>query len=252
MKKLINWWNSWTGTFVVVFFVIFFIAQAFMIPSSSMVNTMLIGDGLFGKKFSYGMPIPRIPYAEIPILPDFNGNGHLWSGEGPKRGDIVIFRYPLNEKIHYVKRCVAKGGDLVMVRDKQLYIKPKEGKEYTLKNFKDTITIGDDVWVVNPYLAKHPGIHHDIRIVDSGVYPQQIFNFGPIEVPENEYFMMGDNRDHSNDSRYWGSVDYRYIVGTPWFIYISIDDDYSIRWNRMFRTVESIEADEIKAMEGLK
>jgi len=63
---------------------------------------------------------------------------------------------------------------------------------------------------------------------------------------------MGDNRDHSNDSRYWGSVDYRYIVGTPWFIYISIDDDYSIRWNRMFRTVESIEADEIKAMEGLK
>ena len=77
--KFVKWWNSWTGTFVVVFFVIFFIAQAFMIPSSSMVNTMLIGDGLFGKKFSYGMPIPRIPYLEIPILPDFNGNGHLWS-----------------------------------------------------------------------------------------------------------------------------------------------------------------------------
>jgi signal peptidase I len=67
--KFVKWWNSWTGTFVVVFFVIFFIAQAFMIPSSSMVNTMLIGDGLFGKKFSYGMPIPRIPYLEIPILP---------------------------------------------------------------------------------------------------------------------------------------------------------------------------------------
>ena len=241
--KLVNFWNSWTGTFVVVFFVIFFIAQAFMIPTSSMVTTMLIGDGLFGKKFVYGMPIPRIPWLEIPILPDFNDNGHLWEGERPQRGDIVIFRYPHEEKVHYVKRCVGIGGDLVMVRDKHLIIKPHEGNDFVLANYpkENIIEIGGAYWVIDPYREAHPGIHNDFSIQNQNIYPQQIFNFGPVEVPQDEYFMVGDNRDHSNDSRYWGSVAYKYIVGQPWFIYFSIDDDYSIRWNRMFRTVDSIE-----------
>ena len=94
LKKIYNWSSSWTGTIIIVLGIIFFIAQAFVIPSGSMKNTLLIGDMLFVKKFAYGVPTPRIPWLEIKVLPDFNENGHLIEGERPKRGDIVVFRYP--------------------------------------------------------------------------------------------------------------------------------------------------------------
>ena len=118
MKNLLNRFyhfsNSWTGTLIIVLFVIFFIAQAFVIPSGSMKRTLLIGDHLFVKKFSYGIPTPHLPWLEIPVLPDFNNNGHLLEGERPKRGDIVVFRYPKDEKIHYVKRCGATENDEIL------------------------------------------------------------------------------------------------------------------------------------------
>jgi signal peptidase I len=237
--KLYDFSSSWTGTIIIVLFLIFFVAQAFVIPSGSMKNTMLIGDMLFAKKFAYGIPTPRIPWIEVPVLPDFNNNGHLIEGDRPKRGDIVIFRYPNNEKIHYVKRCVATGGDLVMLRNKVLYIRHKEGNEYTKANYPENniVKIDNDLWVANPYQIKYKGIHTD----PTQAFPQELIDFGPIEVPEDEYFMMGDNRDHSNDSRFWGSVPYKYIVGQPWFIYFSWDENYQIRWDRMFRTIEDIQ-----------
>lgn len=76
--------STWTGTITIVLFLIFFVAQSFVIPSGSMKRTLLIGDFLFAKKFSYGIPIPHLPWLEIPLLPDFNENGHLISAEGPK------------------------------------------------------------------------------------------------------------------------------------------------------------------------
>ena len=105
LAKLYRWSSSWTGTIVIVLSIIFFIAQAFVIPSGSMKNTLLVGDMLFVKKFAYGIPTPRIPWLEVQVLPDFNDNGHLIAGEGPKRGDIVVFKYPKNDNINYVKRC---------------------------------------------------------------------------------------------------------------------------------------------------
>ena len=241
--KFYHWSNTWTGTIVIVLLVIFFVAQAFVIPSGSMKNTLLIGDHLFVKKFAYGIPTPHIPWLEIPVLPDSDGDGHLIQGDRPKRGDIVIFRYPVNEKIHYVKRCVAVGGDYLFVYNKDLYLHPHEGNEYIKKNYpKDSIVkINNLLWVKNPYRKDHPGIHNDPNVINDGRYPQEIFNFGPIEVPKDEFFMMGDNRDHSNDSRFWGSVPYRLVVGKPWFIYFSWDKNYEIRWNRMGKTVEQIE-----------
>jgi signal peptidase I len=236
--KLYAFSSSWTGTIIIVLFLIFFVAQAFVIPSGSMKNTMLIGDMLFAKKFAYGIPTPRIPWLEIPVLPDFNNNGHLIEGERPKRGDIVIFRYPNNEKIHYVKRCVATQGDLVMLRNKVLYIRYNETDEYIKANFpkERIVKIENDLWVANPYQHKYKGIHNDI--IQN--FPQELVDFGPVEIPDDEYFMMGDNRDHSNDSRFWGSVKYKYIVGKPWFVYFSWDENYKIRWDRMFRTVDDI------------
>lgn len=242
-RKIYNWSSTWTGTIVIVLVIMSFIAQAFVIPSGSMKNTLLIGDMLFVKKFSYGIPVPRIPWLEVKMLPDFNDNGHLIEGPRPKRGDIVVFRYPKNEAIHYVKRAVATGGDIVALKDKNLLLHPKEGNEYVKANYdKDSIIeVGDKLWVVNPYKKEHPGIHNDPSVVNNGLNPSELFNMMPIMVPEDETFMMGDNRDHSNDSRFWGTVPYKFVVGTPWIIYFSWNDEKEIRWDRVLKQVGTIE-----------
>jgi signal peptidase I len=243
LKKLYNWSSSWTGTIVIVLSVIFFVAQAFVIPSGSMKNSLLVGDMLFVKKFAYGIPTPRLPWLEVKVLPEFNNNGHLIEGPMPQRGDIVVFRYPHNEKIHYVKRCVAVGGDIIALKDKKLLLHPYQGDEYVKKNYKgyDIVSIANKLFVVDPYRKEHPGIHNDPSVTRNNSPYYQLFNISPIQVPKGEYFMMGDNRDHSNDSRFWGTVPYKYIVGTPWFIYFSWDKDKKIRWDRMFQTPKSLE-----------
>jgi signal peptidase I len=266
-KKFLSFSNSWTGTVIIVLLVIFFIAQAFVIPSGSMKKTLLIGDHLFVKKFSYGIPTPHLPWVEIPVLPDFRGNGHLINGNKPERGDIVVFRYPKDVKMHYVKRCVATGGDEILFQDKHLYISFHEGEEYMKKNFpKDKLHVMvGKTWVLNPYKEKYPGIQYDDNINlfeqmkmylaanDFAMQPINIdelpknfntqFNAFYKKVPDGEFYMMGDNRDHSNDSRFWGSVPYKLIVGKPWFIYFSWDDDYKIRWNRVGRLISTVETD---------
>ncbi|MRJ06501.1 MAG: signal peptidase I [Epsilonproteobacteria bacterium] len=249
LKKLYRWSNSWTGTIVIVLTIIFFLAQAFIIPSGSMKNTLLIGDALFAKKFSYGVPIPHLPWLEIPLLPDFRGDGHLIDGPRPQRGDIVIFRYPRNPRVHFVKRCVAVGGDRLMVRDKHLYLRVEDNdqktREFARKMQAEIVEKEGKIWVKDPYAKLHPGIHHDPSITRQSIEGEDfllpIFDYGPIVVPQDSYFMMGDNRDHSNDSRWWGIVRYRYIVGKPWFIYMSWDNNGVIRWHRIFRTIDSLE-----------
>lgn len=243
LKKIYHWSGSWTGTVVIVASIIFFIAQAFVIPSGSMKNSLLVGDMLFVKKFAYGIPTPTIPWIEQKILPDFNNNGHLIEGAKPKRGDVVVFRYPHDEKIHYVKRCVAVGGDVIYYQNKSLYLHPNEGNDFIKENYKDynTTMVNGMLFIKNPYKKEHPGIHNDSSITRVNSIHPKLFDMMPIKIPKGEFFMMGDNRDHSNDSRFWGSVKYRYIVGTPWFVYLSWDENKTIRWDRMFKTPESLE-----------
>ena len=265
LKKLINFSNSWTGTIVIVLLVIFFVAQAFVIPSGSMKKTLLIGDHLFVKKFSYGIPTPHLPWIEVPVLPDFKGNGHLIDGEKPKRGDIVVFRYPKEPKVHYVKRCLALGGDEIIYQDKHLYLRFHEGDAYMKENFpKEKLhTLGGKLWVLNPFENKFKGIQYDqdvdlfaqmrmfLAAGELDMKPAIVeelpksmnsdFNAFYVKVPENEFYMIGDNRDHSNDSRFWGSVPYSLIVGKPWFVYFSWDEDYKVRWNRIGRFIDTIE-----------
>lgn len=280
MKKLLHktykFSNSWTGTIIIVLFVIFFIAQAFKIPSGSMKDSLLIGDHLFAKKFAYGISMPHIPFIEQSIMP-WSNSLRLVDGDTPLRGDIVIFRPPHNTKQHYVKRCVALPDDELFVLNKDLYIHHNEGDEWIKENFKDyeIIKKNGKSWVKNPYTKDHPGIHHDKKInadtpilittngnIQSiGFYtymelkqnPAQlpagtrvlpslpIYNTEIIKVKKDNYFMMGDNRDHSNDSRFWGSVPYDNIEGTPWFIYFSVDKNWEIRWDRIGKTPTDLE-----------
>lgn len=266
LNKLYAFSNSWTGTVIIVLLVIFFVAQAFVIPSGSMKRTLLIGDHLFVKKFSYGIPTPHLPWVEVPVLPDFNGNGHLFEGPKPARGDIVVFRYPRDEQIHYVKRNVATEGDEIIYMDKAFYLRPSEGDDFIHKNYpkEKIVTLAGKLWVLNPYMSQFPGVQYDKNVDlfkqmmlhmtanDLAMKPAFVedlpkrmdglpYNAFYIKVPPGEFFMMGDNRDHSNDSRFWGTVPYRLIVGKPWFIYFSWDDDYKFRWERMFRFISTVE-----------
>jgi len=299
LKKFYHWSNTWTGTIVIVLLVIFFLAQAFVIPSGSMKRTLLPGDALFAKKFAYGVPIPHIPWIEVPVLPDFRGDGHLIDGPRPKRGDIVIFRFPLKVKMHFVKRCFATSGDEVIYDDRGFWLHPKEGNEYISKNFKnfETKSVNGKIFVLNPYMKEHKGIHYinqNVTFFALARRAEQIVEFLGLEnftgyVPysrvkkaigemlaalalqginakpqdidvgmgffiengkvkyfysqlENDRFLMiGDNRDESFDSRFWGPVSYKLVVGKPWFIYMSWDSDYTIRWNRVGKTIDEIE-----------
>jgi signal peptidase I len=266
LNKLYRFSSSWTGTIIIVLFLIFFVVQSFVIPSGSMKRTLQIGDFLFAKKFSYGTPLPTLPWLEIPIFPDLHGNGHLIEGDKPEREDIVIFRYPKDHKIHYVKRCVAKGGDELLYNNKHLYIHFVEGDAYITKNYPaDKIyEMRGKLWVDNPYSDKYPGIqyqpenHMNIYGLMLNAYAQSKENLdmSPVYIPElqspvnilngqevnafykkveaDHYYMMGDNRDNSNDSRFWGSVPYNLVVGKPWLIYFSWDSQTkTVRWDRM-------------------
>ena len=325
-----KFYDSWTGSIIIVLLFIFTVAQAFVIPSGSMKHTLLVGDHLFVKKYAYGLPTPHLPFLEWQLLPDFFGNGHLITASGPERGDIVVFRYPKEPKIHYVKRCVAKAGDLVVYAHQKLFVRMSEGDAFMKERYefcKDeksraclvslTDAKGAKLFVREPY--DMPGIYYDTgcqvltqkqeksflffkkssteiardekgqALCAMGVnglprradetfasnlryhYPdvknhlgakeyrfamspanydeleQKMpgFDFGAFkyEVEEDSYFMMGDNRNHSFDSRFWGSVHYRFIQGEPWFAYLSWDKDYKPRWDRFFKSIKTLEND---------
>jgi signal peptidase I len=255
LNRFYNFSTTWTGTIIIVLIFIFFVAQSFVIPSGSMKRTLLIGDFLFAKKFSYGISIPEIPIVGIKILPDFNGNGHLIEGPRPKREDIVIFYVPTNKKDHFVKRCVAVGGDEIIYYNKHLLIHFHEGDEYIKKNYpkKKIVKAMGKLWVDNPYKDKYPGIQYNPEYNSNSfeqLYLRAIYNPNTIDmkpiyvedlnapiqnqtttpinafykkVSPDHFYMIGDNRDNSDDSRFWGEVPYSLIIGKPWFTYFSLE-----------------------------
>jgi signal peptidase I len=171
-----------------------FIVQAFKIPSGSMEDTLLIGDHILVSKFTYGV---RMPFSNQTIVPV----------KEPQRGDIVVFKFPGDPKIDYIKRVVGIPGDVIESRDKQVYVNGQREE--------------------NPY-----AVHKDAYTIRQKYPPRD--NFGPITVPPDNLFVMGDNRDNSNDSRFWGFVNYDKLRGKAFMIYWSWDsDDFGVRWRRL-------------------
>ena len=174
-------------TAVFVFFVMTFVAQAFQIPTGSMEPTLLIGDFLLVNKMAYTRPV--LPLEDV-FLPH----------KAIHRKDIVVFKWPKELTKDFVKRVIAQEGEKVEIRDKQVYINDKPIEE-PYKYHSDS-----------QVYAKNDTYHYDDAIRD---------NYGPVIVPPGHCFVMGDNRDNSADSRYWGFLPLNYIKGKPWVIYFS-------------------------------
>lgn len=175
------------------------VIQSCKIPSESMLNTLVIGDCLFVNKFIYGI---KIPFTNL-RLPEIRD---------PQRGDVVVFRFPLDRSKEYIKRLVGEPGDIIQIRDKQVYV---NGVLY--HNSHELFTDND--------------------ILPAGLAPRD--NFGPVQVPASSYFMMGDNRDNSYDSRFWGFVAKDDMVGLAFIKYWSWDQpNWRPRWQRIGRAIE--------------
>ena len=183
-----------------------FIVQAFKIPSSSMEDTLLVGDHILVSKFSYGIQVPKpaiiqvfglsIPFFETELKP-------VW-GE-IKRGDVIVFRFPLDRTKDYIKRVIGLPGDRIEIKNKKIFINDKPW---------------DD-----PYGVFKGGIEYDSMRANY---------FGPYTVPEGYVFVMGDNRDRSYDSRFWGPVPIKDIKGRAFLIYWSWNsNEHTVRFNRI-------------------
>jgi len=174
---------------VLALFIRTFIVQAFKIPSASMQPTLLIGDHILVSKFLYGV---GIPFTDIKLL----------DIKKPARGDVIVFIYPEDESKDYIKRVIGLPGDTISIVNKQIFI---NGEQYQ-----------DEF-----------GIYADPRILRRGQINSNRDNFGPATVPPDSLFVMGDNRDHSSDSRFWGFVNISKVRGKAFIIYWS--------WEKLFK-----------------
>jgi len=184
---------------VLALFIRTFVVQAFKIPSGSMEPTLEIGDHILVNKFIYGI---KIPFTSIRLL----------SFGQPQRGDVIVFVYPADPSKDFIKRVVAVGGDSVKLVNKKLYINNAEVPDSHAVYKEDSPFIPD---------------------------PQKRENFGPIMVPPGQLFVLGDNRDRSLDSRFWGFVPVNEVRGKAFIIYWSWDSQGStVRWKRLAHLID--------------
>ncbi len=220
-----EWTRSLVFALALFFLVRTFLVEAFKIPTSSMEGTLLVGDFLLVNKAAYG--------AEVPFL-----GLTLPAVKEPQRGEVVVFNPPHDPLKNYVKRVVGVPGDTLEMRDKALFLNGVEVQEDFVQ-FVDAS--GTDA--VHPNM-KWQSSHLLARATSPrrgrGYRPSRD-NWGPLVVPSQSYFMLGDNRDNSEDSRYWGFVDRTAIRGQPWIVYYSFDTTSgqkapwlrAVRWARV-------------------
>lgn len=232
-------WAAAIGLFIapliLVFAVRWILFEPFVIPSESMMPNLLVHDHIFVTKYSYGIKMPI-------------GDGWLLKYKEPKRGDIIVFRYPENRDVFFIKRLVGLPGDKITVQNGQ-------------------ISINDKPWVISPLQKEIYNDEDDFNYfletmpeevsVDGGGHLMRLSSHehvDPVEkefvVPAKSYFVMGDNRDQSHDSRFWGFVDQNYLIGRASYIWLSCEDTIptapmvcdplKLRVDRIFKKVGSV------------
>ncbi len=217
------WWVEYGASFfpviLAVFFLRSFLVEPYKIPSGSMIPTLLVGDFILVNKFTYGIRLPVINKKVIEL-------------NNPKRGDVMVFRYPVDPSLDYIKRVVGLPGDKISYQNKHLKI---NGKEVGLDKVEPYL--GTGLFYTPRYQEQLGEVKHAIlldREADTPIGPiTQFQNFDNCHynadgvdcvVPPGHYFMMGDNRDNSQDSRYWGFVPDENIVGKAFFVWFNFSD----------------------------
>jgi len=218
------WWLEYSASFFPVILVVFvvrsFVVEPFKIPSGSMVPTLLVGDFILVNKFNYGIRLPIV-------------NTKITEGRPLQRGDVVVFRYPKDESVDYIKRVIGLPGDTVAYQDKQLTINGKPVPETPLPDYLDEERLGyakqfeENLDGRKNAILNNPAVPP--FIVGAEDYPYRdncTYNARGVicKVPPGNYFMMGDNRDNSADSRYWGFAPDKNIVGRAFFIWMNFSN----------------------------
>jgi len=218
------WWVEYSVSFFPVILIVFllrsFLVEPFKIPSSSMVPTLLVGDFILVNKFTYGI---RLPVANKKVM-------ELGS---PRRGDVMVFRYPEDPSLDYIKRVVGLPGDRIEYRNKRLFI---NGTQVPVRQIDDYLS-KERMQFSRRYLETLNGVEHEILLEEDApafVAPSRAFphagncnynmNGLACTVPPGHYFAMGDNRDNSSDSRVWGFVPDENIVGKAFFIWLNLNE----------------------------
>ncbi|MCB9357306.1 MAG: signal peptidase I [Calditrichaeota bacterium] len=210
--------REWTEFLITLVIMVFFIrvttVEAYRIPTGSMENTLLVGDFLLVNKFIYGIRTPDwvgIPFTGIGVdLP-------WWRLPAPRHvepGDIVVFKYPKDRSVNYIKRCVAGPGQIIEIKNRQVYVDGVLSEFPPESKFTSPAPVREGLGERGIFSPQGELWNHD--------------NFGPLEVPEGHYFMMGDNRDNSADSRYWGFLPEEDVIGKALIIYFSWDKNRTL------------------------
>ncbi|MFL6624186.1 MAG: signal peptidase I [Sulfurifustaceae bacterium] len=214
---IVEYARAFFPVILIVFVLRSFIVEPFRIPSGSMLPSLHIGDFILVSKFSYGIRLPVV-------------NKKVINTDEPKRGDVVVFRFPRDESINYIKRVIGLPGDHIVYEGKRLYVNGELISE-TAAPLSNAPGDGETAYDATRYTERLGGVEHDIwlsRRSDYGTTYDKV-------VPPGHYFVMGDNRDHSNDSRYWGFVPEENLVGKAFLIWFSWDgrDDRPWFWQRI-------------------
>lgn len=203
-----------------------FVLTAYKVPTGSMQPILKPGDFIFSLRTAYGLRIPI--------------GGPVWEGRSPQRGDLVVFSYPHQPEVNYVKRVIALPGETIEMKKNQLIV---NGKLFGYEEpHLEKISDNPNPALFDLFLERAPaelGSQEWTVILEKGSLDK---NFGPLTVPEGEIFLLGDNRDTSDDSRYWGTVPVSQVSGRVLLIWLSLDWQKrwaeerfpSVRWERLF------------------
>ncbi|WP_457644095.1 signal peptidase I [Persephonella sp.] len=212
---------------VVVSIIRVFFAQAFNIPSGSMKPTLLVGDFILVNKLVYGDWTIGVPFTDIDF---YTYKNRIVK---PDRGDIIVFKYPENPQIDFIKRIIGIPGDIVEVKNDIIYLNGEPLKREEAGIFKEPNARAKMYY---EYVPKSDGQLYKYTVME--IFDGEGKDFGPVEVPEGYYFVMGDNRDNSRDSRFWGFVPDDFIVGQAFVIYFSFDPQKpAVRFGRIGKVI---------------